>query len=508
VQYLTLTFSVKENLPPVHLVFKSETPAHLLRFFTKTLPEGEAQLPVQWNAKTHCLQWTWVSSLQKEHLCEVVRSHDSDTTLRFYFDTKMKPVEIGVLDSTLPETMIEKYLHGMTLLTAVSWQPTHPHRSHLEHYKDASSGLNSAKNLTRKFCQYPFQRVEIMHGWGDRNDGDSGYGNVHVCCMSLVDKPIGNYLEQSMDEIWNSPVAQDIRRSILDGSYKYCNHKLCPKIQGDILTDYNKLSVFEKEIIERQQVVMPNLPKRFMLCFDRSCNLSCPSCRTHKIIHAQGKEFDKATYLTEKLLQDLFSKPHDNPIDLMITGSGDPFASKVYRRLIESINGDDFPNLRIDLFTNGVLLTPDQWQKLERVHRNINMISVSIDAATSETYKKVRGGDWQQLMDNMNFLGELLKSGHIRNFETNFVVQKNNFREMRSFVNLCASKNVQFINFSPLVDWKTWGADEFSDQCVWHQNHPLLAELFEELKGDELSHSSVRLGALASYRQIALEKHP
>ena len=503
VQFLTLSFTTKETLPPVHLVFRTEVASDQLQVFHATLPQGMHQIRSQWDTKKMTLTMNWSKGLFKHHACKVTRLGEL-YVLHFYLNPWQKPIEVGVLDSTWPRPLLEKTFPQLTSLKLVQWDSSHPHRRELDHNKDTSKGLASDANLKGKFCAYPFQRVEIMHGSGDRNDGDIGYGNVHVCCMSLVSKPIGNYLENSMEEVWNSEIAQDIRRSILDGSYKYCNRKLCPKIQGGILPDYSRLNAEEKAIVDAGAVKMPQLPQRYLLCFDRSCNLSCPSCRTHKIVHGQGKEFDKSMYLSEKLIEDLFAKPHNNPINLMITGSGDPFASKVYRRLIESIDGKDFPNLRLDLFTNGVLLTPEQWQKLERVHNNIGMISISIDAASAETYKKVRGGDWQQLMDNMSFIGDLLKTGKIRNFETNFVVQKSNFHEMSAFVRLCASKNVRQINFSPLVNWNTWSVEDFADQCIWTQDHPLLPSLLNELRSAEMTHPSVRLGALAGYRQIAL----
>ncbi len=504
VQFLTLTFTTKETLPPVHLVFKTEVSTEELRPFHSLLPAGEHPLACHWNAQKKTLSIKWAGGFFKRHACKISALGDQ-YVLHFYLNPWQKPIEIGVLDLGWPQVLLEKTFPQLTILKTVRWDSSHPHRMALDHNKDVSKGLATVTDLKGKFCAYPFQRVEIMHGWGDRNDGDISYGNVHVCCMSLVAKPIGNYLQQSMEEVWNSETAQEIRRSILDGSYKYCNRKLCPKIQGGILSDYSRLTKEEKAIVDAGQVVMPPMPQRLLLCFDRSCNLSCPSCRTHKIVHGQGKEFDKSMYLSEKLIEDLFAKPHNNPINLMITGSGDPFASKVYRRLIESIDGKDFPNLTLDLFTNGVLLTPEQWQKLERVHSNIGLISFSIDAATAETYKKVRGGDWQQLMNNMSFVGDLLKTGKIKNFETNFVVQKSNFQEMSAFVRLCALKNVRHINFSPLVNWNTWSKKDFDEQCVWTEDHPLLPQLLQELRSPEMSHGSVRLGALASYRRIALD---
>ena len=45
-----------------------------------------------------------------------------------------------------------------------------------------------------------------------------------------------------------------------------------------------------------------------------------------------------------------------------------------------------------------------------------------------------RGGDWDQLLDNMEFLAELRRSGEIGRLSLYFVVQHANFREMPAMV--------------------------------------------------------------------------
>jgi len=38
-------------------------------------------------------------------------------------------------------------------------------------------------------------------------------GEVYLCCPSWLNTSVGNLAYQSVDEIWNGPIAQDIRRS-------------------------------------------------------------------------------------------------------------------------------------------------------------------------------------------------------------------------------------------------------------------------------------------------------
>ena len=43
--------------------------------------------------------------------------------------------------------------------------------------------------------------------------------------------PLGNILESSTESTLNSPTAKDIRRSVSDGSYKYCDLVKCSYIE-------------------------------------------------------------------------------------------------------------------------------------------------------------------------------------------------------------------------------------------------------------------------------------
>lgn len=122
--------------------------------------------------------------------------------------------------------------------------------------------------------------------------------------------------------------------------------------------------------------------------YDPTCNLKCKSCRQDYIC-LQGENLEKARKIEERILEDRFNIV----LEIDITGFGDAFASSLYREFLTTLEGKKYPRLEINLITNGLLLTPAMWNKIEKIHDNIHWILISIDAATAETYKLNRGGN-------------------------------------------------------------------------------------------------------------------
>ena len=55
-------------------------------------------------------------------------------------------------------------------------------------------------------------------------------GDVYTCCPAWLPKPIGNILKQDKDQIWNSKSAQQIRKSVTEGSFEFCDKSVCPSL--------------------------------------------------------------------------------------------------------------------------------------------------------------------------------------------------------------------------------------------------------------------------------------
>jgi len=351
--------------------------------------------------------------------------------------------------------------------------------------------------LSGRFCPAPFRQLDLY---------DSG--QAYCCCSAWLPTPMGNLQKSSTLELWNNPIMQRIRESIYDGSFRYCRHAVCPMILNDSLPTIQEAEAdpdYGADVRSRRTVI-GTPPLLLNLCNDKSCNLWCPSCRTVRINHHDDNEYAFRKELQDRLLQPYLSAPTDRAFTLSITGSGDPFASKVFRELLYGIDGNQFPNMKINLQTNGVLLTPRNWQRMHRIHDNIEAIFISFDAGTEETYNITRrGGHWGHLVQNCARLGDLRTREEIRHLRFDFVVQTANFREMPLFAELARSLGADRAYFSRVLDWGTWSRHEFADQCPWRPEHPLREDFMAVLRDPALADPFVDLGNLNELRSEALQ---
>jgi len=306
----------------------------------------------------------------------------------------------------------------------------------------------------RSFCDSPFTNMTI------RPDG-----HVFVCCAAWTNAySLGNAFSQSFEQIWNSPKAQALRASIHDGSFRHCIANRCGRLaEGELSSD----AMFEKnaKLIERKSVVMESGPSKLTLNYDPSCNLACRSCRT-ELVFSNSDEITKLIAFQETVLTSSYFK---NVKRIQATGTGDVFASKVYEHFLNKISFDKFPDLRLELRTNGILLTPKKWDSISNTHYAIDLIIISIDAATENTYEYVRGKGFEKLVANLEYLGQVKKSADFR-LEIWFVMQVANYREIPDFVRLGKRINADRVNFTRLRNWGTYS--NFAKEDIFDVNHP------------------------------------
>ncbi|NIP19347.1 MAG: radical SAM protein, partial [Xanthomonadales bacterium] len=319
--------------------------------------------------------------------------------------------------------------------------------------------------------------------------------------------PMGNLNHKTLVEMWNGPAMQKVRESIYDGSFRYCRHDRCPDIKNGTLPSIEDAELDRDfgEAVRERRTVLDNLPRYLNLVNDRSCNLYCPSCRTERIIYNEGSKYERAAAIQARLLHPYLEEPNDRHFTLNITGSGDPFASRAYRELLYALDGSHYPNMKIALQTNGVLLTPRNWERMKKIHANIATVLISFDAATEDTYNITRrGGHWETLLANCARLGESRARGELGHLRLDFVAQRDNFREMPAFVGLARELGADVAYFSKMLDWGTWPHFEYLERCPWEDGHPLREEFLEVLRNPVFGDSFVDLGNLSDYRREAV----
>jgi MoaA/NifB/PqqE/SkfB family radical SAM enzyme len=308
-------------------------------------------------------------------------------------------------------------------------------------------------DLLKQFiCPTPFAYLEIHKN------------GVFSCCPSWLPNKIGSI--DNIENIWNSKELKEVQDSILDGSYKFCSKTECPYLSSLIKTN----GIESKTFVEKSKFNKLNYklgPSNINFAFDRSCNLSCPSCRNIAIM-ANGKEIEFIDDTIDKVIE-----TYGKTMSLLyLSGTADPFASKSIRRLLLNFDRDKMPNVKsIHLHTNALLLTKDMWGKLSHIHDLIKTIEISVDASNKEVYEVVRrGGDWGVLLENLKFISTI----NLRDKRISFVVQDTNYTQMEDFYTLMSSifNNKADIYFNKITNWGTYTDSEFEKKQIWNSNHP------------------------------------
>jgi len=282
-------------------------------------------------------------------------------------------------------------------------------------------GIDTDKDLKIKSrCARPYDTVLI-----DKQ------GSCYACeCTAWLPQSIGNLQIKPLSEILGSSMHKHLQESIADGTYRYCNNKLC---------SYIKTNWFDSP---------SGGIKHLRLAIDDSCNLRCPSCRKGLIFHKEGSAYNLGMKLADKINEWLYN--YKQPIQVHIGSDGDPFASHVYRHFMEQTPERD--NIKYSILTNA-LMFKEFHTRVPYVIRNLNELGVSIDGASKETYEKLRlGGRWDKVNENLQSIADA-KQKHGFKFILYFVVQKDNHHEMDDMLALGERYGADRVNFSLIEDW-------------------------------------------------------
>jgi MoaA/NifB/PqqE/SkfB family radical SAM enzyme len=319
-------------------------------------------------------------------------------------------------------------------------------------------GKNFAiKNLQSKICLSPFNTIHIGVG-----------GEVHICpCPGWQTFSVGNIYNQTLEEILTGSAAVSVRQSIIDGSYQYCNENQCALIINDQLN--TRVNTPPEILFQLEDSKRFQLPTTIAFNIDKICNLSCPSCRT-SVIKNSTEQAEKQQAIADKIFNNVLGTKSDRSIEFTTSGAGEVFASPTILGVLNRIKLENFPNLKLNLHTNG-LLAPSKWALIEHLASAIKVVTVSIDAASAETYQQVRrGGHWPDLLSAMQFLQNKKRSLKF-DLRSRMIVQQRNYKEAIQFYNFSRSFDVDRIEFSRLTNWRTWTTAEFFQHDVLSSNH-------------------------------------
>lgn len=305
-------------------------------------------------------------------------------------------------------------------------------------------------------CKFPFENVIIETG-----------GYVYCCCSAYNNHYcIGNIFENTFEEMWYGDKAIEFRKSILDKSYKYCALGKCTQF-----CKFDKENLSEKEI---ETLLKPPYPKQIHLSYPSSCNAKCIICRDN-IICETKEETENFNKLNDKII-DICKNA-----DIIHTNDGGEFLTSPHsKNLIKKLT-DKYPHLKFNLKTNGLLCNEKNIKEMG-LEDKINNISISIHAATKDTYEKiVRGGKWETLIKNL----EYLKSLNIKETNFNFVIHSLNYEEMPAFVKMANKYNATAL-FWRMDNWShskmSYDFNIYTCWKPWHSDYKNFLKILNKLK--------------------------
>lgn len=258
---------------------------------------------------------------------------------------------------------------------------------------------------------------------------------------------IGNVLKNTFDEIWFSPLAEEIRQSTLEGKlHKKCNCPGCPYVS--MATPYPVQNFIYNEYPTFLEIDLPNThcnigglnpdPVKSPACI--MCERSAP--------HFRAEE----DHLFEVLARIKHIVPNLGQIH--IQGIAEPFyqtraSGFLFFDVLDALGFDEHAErIIISLTTNGTLFHKSvREQYLKRVPRSIT--NFSIDAATPETFKKIRIFDcFDKIIENLYAFSKE------RNVDRQFLRIHNNINtvnvhEVVGMVQIAHRANVNCVEFNP-----------------------------------------------------------
>ncbi len=169
------------------------------------------------------------------------------------------------------------------------------------------------------------------------------------------------------------------------------------------------------------------------------CNLNCRSC-------GHVKYLEHSTHLTPEHFTRIVEQIR--PIKVSFSGSGEPFMNPHLFRFIRQAKEQ---GISINTTSNCTLFTSALCEQI--VKSGLDLIKISIDGATSETYRKNRGEDrFLQVLDGIRTLTETKKRlGSLTPFiRFNYVISNYSYQEMAETIELAQRMEVDAIYFQPL----------------------------------------------------------
>lgn len=302
------------------------------------------------------------------------------------------------------------------------------------------------------FCAYPFVRVRVTCEGNVafccfQRPPDPSYGVTHNKDFTLKSAYLGNVFEQNFDDIWFGELADEVREQTTAGDlHPLCQVPGCPFFSAK--KPYHMEQITYGEYPSFLEIDLPNTHCNVGLENPGPEHPACIMCERANPLFKP--EVDRMMDVLPRIAHII---PHLHQVH--VQGIAEPFWKDLIFRMMDVLETDKYNDkLTISTTTNGILLNKkrrEEW--LSRAPHSIT--NFSIDAATAETYRKIRILDvFDKVLEHLyDFSAERIRKYQFLRIHNN--INTINVHECVQMVHIAAKANVEYIEFNPTDGFNT-----------------------------------------------------
>lgn len=280
---------------------------------------------------------------------------------------------------------------------------------------------NTYRNAGNKkiICNAPFTNIYFGR-----------QGNVVSCCHNRK-HVIGNYPQQTIEEIWNGEKLADLRNYIKHNDLNSGCH-VCK-------WDMEQRNFEEVKALHFDSVpVLKKFPSMMEFELDNTCNLECTMCTGEFSSSIRKNREHKPAILS--VYDDAFVNqliPFIPYLKETRFSGGEPFLIDIYHKIWEKIVALN-PNCLISVQTNGTTLNG----RLKEIMENGNFeIGISLDSLQKNTYENIRKkARFETVMENIEYFADYCKRKNTT-FRISVCAMRENWQEIPAYIDFCSKHN-------------------------------------------------------------------
>lgn len=322
--------------------------------------------------------------------------------------------------------------HARSVLRPVAKGELQPERRFFEN-QAVPAAIVAKRRAPEIICTTPWTTMEVV-------DPD---GRTRQCCSTWTVGDRGSAQTHSLAELWNGPGYRDARRVMAGEKVDSLCNTICSRLYDRRFSESTfRIQSGSKVFVENQLLLAEDMAERrevtrgkplfLAICPSTYCNYNCIMCD-----HGRSPRRE----LPERIFDEL---PALFPTlrNLTLLG-GEPLANPRVMQLLREFDVEQFPDMAIDLVTNGSLLTAKALKHMTRC--TLGDVTISVNAGTPEVYERVqRGVPMARLIENLDALIEFRRTHH-RWFgiTLSFVLQPASAHTVLEFAQIAHERNLR-----------------------------------------------------------------